>query len=104
MTQEELYIELNSLGLPLAYYDFEEEVEMPYLVYLFSYSDDLMADNQNYKEISNFQVELYTDKKDLISESKVENKLKELRLPYSKLETRIESENMFQVVYTIQLI
>lgn len=104
MTQTELYQELLEIGLPLSYYDFDEEVEMPYLVYLFSYSNDFMADNHNYKSIDNFQVELYTDKKDLANEKKVEDKLKELRLPYMKLETKIEEEMMYQVSYTIQLI
>lgn len=104
MTQAELYQELSKIGYPLAYSHFEEYQETPYMVYLFSYSSDLIADNRNYKDISNFSIELYTDKKDLVAEKKVEDKLKELELPYFKSETWIESESVFQVLYEIQLI
>lgn len=104
MTQSELYQELSKIGYPLAYSHFEEYQETPYMVYLFSLSDDLIADNHNYKEVSNFNLELYTDKKDLVAEKKVEDKLKELELPYLKSEKWIESEKVFQILYEIQII
>lgn len=109
VTQAELYHALESTGLPITYshYDADENnppPNPPFLIYLFTYNDDFIADNINYKNIDNFQVELYTDKKDLSSEELVENKLKELDLPYFKLEKWIESEKLFQVVYQIQLI
>ena len=109
MTQAELYQALKSIGLPIAYHHFEGTdlnpvPAPPYIVYLFAYSGDLIADNINYVEISNFQVELYTTKKDLQSEALVQSKLKALELPYSKSETWIESEKMYQVIYQIRLI
>lgn len=104
MTQVELYEKLKEIGLPVRYRHFKEPPEPPYLIYLFSYSDDLTADNVNYTEISNYQIELYTKIKDPKTEKKVEDKLKEMSMPYMKLETYIESENLFQVVYEIQLI
>ncbi|MFC0906356.1 hypothetical protein ACFHWD_16900 [Clostridium sp. MT-14] len=109
MTQAQLYQALKSIGFPIAYHHFEGTDQNPvppppYIVYLFSYSSDLIADNINYAEISNFQVELYTTKKDLQSEALVQNKLKELEFPYSKIETWIESEKMYQVIYEIKLI
>lgn len=104
MTQAELYQELSKIGYPLAYNQFEEYQSTPYMVYLFSYSSDLIADNHNYKEISNFNLELYTDIKDLAAEKKVEDKLKELELPYYKSETWIESEKVFQILYEVQII
>lgn len=109
MTQAELYQALKSIGLPVAYHHFDGTEQNPvptppYIVYLFSNSGDLMADDRNYVEISDFQVELYTTKKDLQSEALVQNKLKALELPYSKSETWIESEKMYQVIYQIRLI
>lgn len=109
MTQAELYQALKSIGLPIAYHHFEGTEQNPvpappYIVYLFAYSSDFIADNINYKEISNFQVELYTIKKDLQSEALVQNKLKELELPYSKVETYLDTEKMYQVIYEIRLI
>lgn len=109
MTQVELYRALESLGLPIAYNSFDTDPNNPppnppFLIYLFTYSDDFIADNINYKNIDNFQVELYTDKKDLSTEELVEDKLKELELPYYKSETWIESEKVFQILYEVQII
>lgn len=109
MTQPELYRYLEGIGLPLAYKSFDEDnfddmPSPPFLVYLFSYSNDLIADNINYVDVSYFQVELYTDKKDLMSEKKVEDKLKEIELPYFKQEFWVPSERLHQVIYEITLI
>jgi hypothetical protein len=109
MTQAQLYQALKSIGFPIVYHHFEGTDQNPvpappYIVYLFAYSSDLIADNINYAEISNFQVELYTTKKDLQSEALVQNKLKELELPYSKIETYLDTEKMYQVIYEIKLI
>ncbi|SFR15252.1 hypothetical protein [Desulfoscipio geothermicus] len=103
MTQAELYAALKTLGLPVAYGEFTEPTAPPFITYQFSYSGDLMADNQNYVELSNFQVELYTATKDLASEALVQDKLKELGLPYRKIEAWLEEEKLRQVVYEIQL-
>lgn len=104
MTEAELNQALKTIGLPVAYHSFKKAPSPPYLVYLFSYSGDMMADNQNYVEVSNFQVELYNTKKDPVTEKLVQDKLKELGLPYTKTETYIESEGLFQVLYLIQTI
>ncbi len=103
MTQAELFQALKEIGYPVAYSHFKEPQAPPFIVYLFSYSNDLMADGINYHGISNFQVELYTAYKDLVAEGKVQAKLKELALPYGKLETFIESEGLFQILYRIQI-
>lgn len=108
MTQAELYQTLKSIGFPVAYHHFESTDQNPvpappYIVYLFSYSSDFMADNTNYAEISNFQVELYTTKKDLQSEALVQNKLKALELPYSKIENYLDTEKLYQVIYEVRL-
>lgn len=104
MTQAELYTALKSLGYPVAYLSFMTSPSPPFITYQFSYSNDLMADNYNYLEISNFQVELYTVKKDLAAEKKVQDKLKELQMPYSKNEAWLDSEKLHQIIYEIQLI
>lgn len=104
MTITELNQALKTIGLPLAYHSFKTAPRPPYLVYLFSSSADVIADNQNYAEISNFQVELYNNKKDPATEKRVEDKLKELELTYTKTETFIESAGLFQVLYLFQMI
>lgn len=109
MNQVELNTALKSLGYPVAYSAFVETPNTPlpkppFITYQFSYSNDMMADNYNYTEISNFQIELYTLFKDLTAEQRLKDKLKELQMPYSKVETRLEEEKMYQVIYEIQLI
>lgn len=109
MTQAELYQALKSLGMPVAYGEFPDTPENPappppFITYQFAYSGDLVADGENYLEISNFQVELYTAKKDPASETAMQNLLKSLHLPYRKIEAWLEEENLRQVVYEVQLI
>lgn len=109
MTQAELYHNLLDIGLPVAYSQFDSTEEnpapqLPFITYQFTNSDDMMAENQNYVDISNFDIELYTELKSPSTEKLVEDKLKELNLPYSKIETYIDSEKMFQILYSIQLI
>lgn len=109
MTQGELFQALKSLGMPVAYGEFINTEENPapsppFITYQFAYDSGLKADNQNYLDISNFQIELYTVTKDPVREKLVQDKLKELRLPYSKVEAYIESEKVRQIVYEIQLI
>jgi len=107
VTQAELFNALKTLGIPVAYGEFVNTPENPappppFITYRFSHSNDLKADNQNYAEISNFQIELYTASKDIAKEVAVQNLLKSLRLPYRKVEARLEK--MRQVVYEVQLI
>lgn len=104
MTQVELLNLLKATGFPVAYSHFVKETPPPYLIYVFSYSGDLMADNTNYQEINNFQVELYTTIKDLGAERKIQDALKGANLPYRKTESWIDSEKLFQIIYEIQLI
>ncbi|MED3716034.1 hypothetical protein P4518_01355 [Geobacillus thermodenitrificans] len=104
MTQAELYQALKSLGYPVAYGSFTSPVTPPFITYQFAYSSDMIADNHNYVDIGNFQVELYTAKKDLVAEQKVQDKLKELGLPYRKFETYLDEEKMYQILYEIQIL
>ncbi len=104
MTQEEFCTALKSLGIPVAYGEFKKATAPPFITYQFAYSGDLMADNVNAIALDNFQVELYTVTKDRVREKLVQDKLKSLGLPYSKIEAWLDEEKMRQVVYEIQLI
>lgn len=104
MTLEGLYADLNTLGMPLAYHQHTGAVSLPFLVYRFEGSEDLMADNHNYVEISDVAIELYSNKKDTASEALVEAKLKELRIPYVKHEVWIQDEELFMTLYEVTII
>jgi len=104
MTYLDLIQEMRGLGFPCAYHHFTTSPEPPYTVVLYAYSNDVQADNQNYAEVGNYQLELYHTIKHPPSEMLIENKLKELRLPYRKIEMFIESEQLYQVIYQIRLV
>ncbi|NTZ20933.1 hypothetical protein EXW96_26460 [Paenibacillus sp. JMULE4] len=109
MTNAELIQALKAIGYPVAYSHFVSTPENPappppFITVQFAFSGDVMADNLNYVEVSNYQVELYTTKKDVATEKLVQDKLKELRMPYSKTATWLDEEKLFQTIYEIQLI
>lgn len=96
-----LYTMLSSLGLPVSYRLFKSPPTPPYIVYLFAYSDNFGADNKVYSEEDNYQVELYSTKKDLASEKKIEDLFDSNDIYYEKTETYIDSEGLYQVLYEI---
>ena len=109
MTPAELRTALKTLGMPVAYEAFISTPENPpppppFICYKENFKDAIMADNHNYCAIRNFDIELYTNKKDLVKEALVEALLKTNRLPNEGWGAFIETENMYQMVYKIQLI
>ncbi|MFC3883753.1 hypothetical protein ACFOU2_09670 [Bacillus songklensis] len=109
MTLVDLKKILDKTGYPVTYSHFTPTENNPvpsppYICYLFTYSSNFMADGKVYKKIDNIQIELYTTKKDLIAESKLETVLDENNIPYDSTETFIESEKLFQKIYEVRLI
>jgi hypothetical protein len=96
--------EIKSLNFPCIYGSYKSSPSIPFTTVVFAYSNDMMADNNNYAAIGNYQLEYYNKIKFPPDEKKIENKLKELRLPYIKTETYIESEDLYQIIYEFQLI
>jgi hypothetical protein len=109
MNLAELNLVLGATGYPVAYSHFKASKdrpipEPPYIVYLVTYSSNFSADNVVYKKIDNVQIELYTVKKDLEAESKLEAVLIDNELPFDSTEAFIESEELFQKIYEVRLI
>ena len=109
MTQSELYTILKATGYPVAYSHFivnekNPAPKLPYITYLSAYSSNLIADDIVYKEIDNLQIELYTTKKDLAAEKKLEDLLDQNEIAYDSTETWLESEQLFQKIYEMRLI
>lgn len=101
MTQEQIYNLLDTLGLPVAYSHFKETKKPPYLIYLTEDTSNFGADNKVYYKIDNWVIELYTDKKDINLEIRLEALLDDVELYYEKYETYIDTEKMYQVRYEI---
>lgn len=106
MTFPEVAALLASIGLPTAYDHFEvgNAADPPFICFYFEGSDDLAADNTNFQRIRPLTVELYTDNKDFALEERVEAALNGAGLVYSRSETYIDSERMYEVVFTTDII
>jgi len=102
---EKLLSILDSIGIPYAYDHFAEgeSPEPPFLCYLLPGSDNFSADGKVYHKISEVRLELYTDYKDLASEQKVEDTLDAVGLFYNKTETWIDSEKLYEVLYSFDM-
>jgi hypothetical protein len=110
VTQQELYSTLCGVGasvdreVPVAYRAFTAAKEPPFICYLVTNDDDVIADDENYAGIDAFAVELYTNEKDLALEAALEGALRGLGIVWAKTEAYIESERMLQVTYSFDLV
>lgn len=101
---EELLQILNEMQIPFAYHHFAEgeSPEPPFICYLLPGSNNFSADGKVYYKINEVHIELYTDLKDLAVEQQLEDVLDEHGIFYNKSETWIESEKLYEVLYTFE--
>lgn len=106
MTEKNIYQMLKKLDLPLAYSHFEEgkAPKLPFIVYRYPYTHNSAADGKVYAKITALDIEIYTEKKDLQLEKKLEALLNEHGFFYEKTETYISSERMFQMIYEMEVL
>jgi len=96
---------LKEIGLPFAYDHFAEgeAVNPPFLIYLYPRANNFAADGVAYYKKDRLQIELYTDKKDIDLEEKVEAVLDGYGIFYIKSEEWISSEKMYEVLYETEV-
>ena len=96
---------LDEIGIPFAYSHFAEgeSPEPPFLCYLLPRSDNFSADGAVYHKLSVVHFEVYTDKKDRILENRVEDVLDKNNIFYNKSEVWINSEKLYEVIYSFEL-
>lgn len=96
---------LREIALPFAYDHFAEgeSSDPPFLCYLLPGSDNFAADGKVYHKINEVRLELYTDKKDLTAEQKVEEVLDPHGIFYNKSEVWIDSEKLYEVLYQFEM-
>lgn len=106
MTEKEVFQMVKSIGLPAAYHHFEEgqSPDPPFAVYLYPGTDNFSADGIVYQAVNQLDIELYTDKKDLEAEKRVEAMLKKHGFFYEKTETYLASEKMYEVIYEMEVL
>ena len=104
MSYKELFDLLSTLKIPVAYNHFEESqnVMPPFLIYRERDFNTLYADDINYFDIENFELELVTIKKDIQLENKISNLLKENNIAYAKEPSIWDSEEkIYHTIYDI---
>ena len=105
MTHQEVLEMMNEVKLPYAYHHFVEgeSPDPPFLVFLYPGSDNFAADGKVYFKVNRLNIELYTDLKDVELEETVEAVLDEHGIFYEKSEVWIESENLYEVLYQMEV-
>lgn len=105
MTHQEVLKMMDEMKLPYAYHHFVEgeSPEPPFLVFLYPSSDNFAADGMVYFKVNRLNIELYTDLKDVELEETVEAVLDKHGIFYEKSEVWIESENLYEVLYQMEV-
>lgn len=106
MTTQEIASMIAEVGIPFAYYQFEEGTAKPcpFICFYYSNNDDVIADNENYVKVWNLVIELYTNYKDFALERTLEGILNAHEFVYSKNESYIDSEKMLMQLYESEVI
>ena len=96
---------LEETGIPFAYDHFAEgeSPDPPFICYLLPQSNNFSADGKVYLKVSSVNIELYTDSKDLSVEQELEAVLDTHGIFYDKTEVWIESEKLYEVLYSFEM-
>ena len=102
---DEILKMLSEISLPFAYDHFAEgeSPEPPFICYLLPESNNFAADGKVYFKRTAVHLELYTDKKDIAIEGKIEKILDAHAVFYNKSEIWIESERLYEVLYSFEM-
>ena len=106
MTREDILEMIEDIGLPYAYYRFEEDTAQPtpFIVFFYGNNDGFFADNSNYANVEALNVELYTETRDFDQEAAVEAVLDEYGFTYNKEPAYISEERMWQIAYEMEVL
>ena len=105
MNYEEISEMMQEIGLPYAYHHFAEgeSPNPPFTLFLSPGENTFGADNLMYFSFKTLHIELYTDEKSPETEERVEEVLLQHNLYYTKTETWIESEKLYEVLYQMEV-
>lgn len=106
MTSQEVNSMVESVGIPSAYYKFEDDTgqDTPFICFFYGGSNDVTADNINYVRVERLYIELYTDQKDFALEAKVEKTLNDNGIVFAKSQDYIDTERMHVTVYESDIV
>lgn len=102
MDEKEMKAFLDKTGLPVAYSHFPNNQNPPFLCFL---SDKKAegCDSRNNLYRYDYSIELYTPKKDIQSEQKLECLLNEAGIPFSSETVWLSDADLYVTYYTISI-
>ena len=89
--------------VPIRYRVYRSKPPIPYAVYYEDVTENYTADNIVYLEITDYILELYTEKKDYEIENKIEQIFAANDTPWEKEESYIEKERLIMTAYYFTL-
>lgn len=108
MTLKDLHTALQSISgfdTKVAYRAFPvgKAPKLPFICYMATSTNNFDADNKVYHVLQEVDIELYTKEKSEATEALVESKLDELNLVWNKYEEWLDSEECYEIIYTVTL-
>lgn len=105
MTLKQFAAVLQTTKLPVryGYWPDEERPKCPYIEYEVAYTSNFGAENKVYETVSHIDVFLFTDKKDITSEEKVEKAFADNDIFWNKTESFSDSEKTYQILYEVSI-
>jgi hypothetical protein len=101
---------LLQTGLPVFYSHWIKSTQYPecppppYICYWVPESPNFIADDRVYQKIDYVEIELYTEKKELVVEATLEQLLDDNDIAYTSSEMWVETEQLFEKTYEVELI
>lgn len=98
-----IYNDLKSIGIPVAYSHFKERQIPPYLIYIGSGQNQKLAENTIYLKDNHYRVEFYFLLKNETMEDKIETTFLNSGWLYEKSEDiYIEDEEIYMIYYSVR--
>lgn len=103
MTHKEVIAMVGEMDIPFAYHHFAEgeSPDPPFICFLYPNAVQFGADNKVFFSSNALDIELYTDEKNPELEEAVEEVLTAHELYFEKSEVWIESEKLYEVLYSL---
>lgn len=106
MTFKDVNKLVKKTGLKCTYYQWPEKSapQLPYALFYFPQTNDEYAEDENFSNITALNIEIYTKNKDFATEKKVEDVLRGEGLAWTKTESYLDSEKMYEALYELQIV
>ena len=92
---------IDTIGFPVAYDHFHNKVNPPFITYRELPLETFNADDCNYINFKDYEIELCTLIKDIKAENKLEVLFFENKIPFEKNEEWDDTEKVYHIIYTI---